>query len=64
MNMAIVYCIRKNEFSTEDIEDLLTNIDVTRVSLKTADKAKGGDVFVYNSCSDSTKKGKIRKVIL
>ena len=56
MNMAIVYCVRKNELSPEDIEDLLANIDVTRMSLKTADKAKGGDVFVYNASSGSTKK--------
>jgi len=46
--MAVVYCTKSTAFNADEAEDLLNKVDVSRVSVKPANAAKGSDVYVYN----------------
>jgi len=43
----VVYCDKKNEFCIEEVCRLLQKVDDSRVSIQTAQKPRGGDVYVY-----------------
>jgi len=45
---AVVYCKRETEFSLNEVEKLLCEVDPTRVSNQTAQKPKGGEVYIYH----------------
>jgi len=45
--MAQVYCQRDGELSVADVQDILDNVDNTRMSTRPPQKPSGGEVYVY-----------------
>jgi len=55
MSATLVYCKNETELNVIDVENILREVDTTRVSIQTAQKPKGGEVYIYPYGNEATK---------